>query len=101
MILSLQASIRKSYVYLASADFPARLSVVRLRIPELLEELQWTPYRLAKELGVTEPAVYRLVKRRGHFDRLSGALLDRLCVVTGKTPGELIEWSPARLRRRP
>jgi plasmid maintenance system antidote protein VapI len=80
--------------------FAERLLVVRLRIPELLEELEWTPYRLAKELGVTEPAVYRLVKRRGHFDRLSGALLDRLCVVTGKSPGELLEWSAGRRRSK-
>jgi plasmid maintenance system antidote protein VapI len=74
--------------------------MVRLRIAELLEELEWTPYRLAKELGVTEPAVYRLVKRRGHFDRLSGTLLDRLCAVTGKSPGEQIEWSAGRRRSK-
>lgn len=30
---------------------PRGRRVVRLRIPELLEELEWTPYRLAKELG--------------------------------------------------
>jgi len=74
--------------------------VVRLQIPELLRELRWTPYRLAKELGVTQPAVYRLVKRQGRFDRLSATLLDRLCVVTGKRPGELVEWTPDATRNK-
>jgi DNA-binding Xre family transcriptional regulator len=74
--------------------------MVRLRLPELLEELNWTPYRLAKELGMTEPAVYRLVNRRGQFARLSVAMLERLCEVTGKTPGELLEWVPEKRRRR-
>lgn len=74
--------------------------MVRLRLPEVLEELQWTPYRLAKELGMTEPAVYRLVGRRGQFARLSSTMLDRLCEVTGKTPGELLERVPNKKRAR-
>ena len=74
--------------------------MVRLRLPELLKELRWTPYRLAKELGMTEPAVYRLVNRRGQFARLSVAMLERLCETTGKTPGELLEWVPEKRRRR-
>jgi len=66
----------------------------------LLEELSWTPYRLARELGMTEPAVYRLARRCGHFERLSGELLDRLCTVTGKPPGELLERVPEKRRGR-
>jgi DNA-binding Xre family transcriptional regulator len=74
--------------------------VVRLRLPELLNELGWTPYRLAKELGMTEPAVYRLVKRRGRFARLSATMLDRLCEVTGKAPGQLLERETVKRRPR-
>lgn len=74
--------------------------MVRLKLPEILEELGWTPYRLAKELGMTEPAVYRLVNRRGQFARLSALMLDRLCEVTGKGPGELLEWGPNKKRAR-
>jgi len=74
--------------------------VVRLRFPEVLEELEWTSYRLAKELGMTEPAVYRLVNRQGRFARLSATMLDRLCEVTGKAPGELIEWGPNKRRAK-
>jgi DNA-binding Xre family transcriptional regulator len=74
--------------------------MVRLRLPELLNELGWTPYRLAKELGMTEPGVYRLVNRRGQFARLSAAMLDRLCEVTGKTPGDLLEREPTKRRTK-
>ncbi len=74
--------------------------VVRLRLPELLDELGWTPYRLAKELGMTEPAVYRLVNRRGRFARLSATMLDRLCEVTGKAPGELLERQATKRRAK-
>lgn len=74
--------------------------MVRLKLPEILEELDWTPYRLAKELGMTEPAVYRLVNRRGQFARLSATMLDRLCEVTGKGPGELLEWGPNKRRTK-
>ncbi len=74
--------------------------MVRLRLPELLDELGWTPYRLAKELNMTEPAVYRLVNRRGRFVRLSATLLDRLCEVTGKTPGELLEREATKRRAK-
>lgn len=74
--------------------------MVRLRFPELLEELNWTPYRLAKELDMTEPAIYRLVNREGRFARLSASMLDRLCEVTGKRPGELLEWVPSKRRAR-
>lgn len=74
--------------------------MVRLRLPELLEELDWTPYRLAKELGMTEPAIYRLVNRRGRFARLSATMLDRLCEVTGKAPGELLERESNKRRTK-
>jgi DNA-binding Xre family transcriptional regulator len=73
-------------------------TVVRLRLPELLEELDWTPYRLAKELDMTGPAVYRLVSRRGRFARLSATMLDRLCEITGQPPGKLLEWVPNKRR---
>jgi len=49
---------------------------------------------------MTEPAVYRLARRCGHFERLSGELLDRLCTVTGKPPGELLERVPEKRRGR-
>ncbi len=74
--------------------------MVRLRLPELLDELGWTPYRLAKELGMTEPAVYRLVNRRGRFARLSATMLDRLCEVTGKALGELLERQATKRRAK-
>jgi DNA-binding Xre family transcriptional regulator len=70
--------------------------MIRLRLPELMEEQTppWTTYRLAKELGYTEPSIYRLVRRKGQFQRLDAALLERLCLKFDKPPGEIIEWIP-------
>jgi DNA-binding Xre family transcriptional regulator len=70
--------------------------MIRLRLPELMEEQSppWTTYRLAKELGYTEPTIYRLVRRKGLFQRLDAVLLERMCTRLNKPPGEVIEWVP-------
>jgi len=70
--------------------------MIRLRLPELMEEQNppWSTYRLAKELGYTEPTIYRLVHRRGQFQRLDATLLERLCVKFKKAPGDILEWIP-------
>ena len=59
-----------------------------------IEGAAWTPYRLAKELGMTEPTINRLVRRKGRFDRLSARLLNGLCRVTS-TPAS--SWNGRRL----
>ena len=61
-----------------------------------MQELGWTPYRLAYELGMTKPAIYRLLKRNGRVSRLSAESLDRLCSVTGKKTDDPIEWMPGK-----
>ena len=70
--------------------------MIRFRLPELMDEQSppWTTYRLAKELGYTEPTVYRLVRRKGQFQRLDAALLERLCTKFNRPPGEILEWIP-------
>lgn len=64
--------------------------MIRWRVPELLKELNWTPYRLAKEAGLTVPAAYRLAKGEP-VQRIDTETLERLCDVFERSPGELIE----------
>ena len=65
--------------------------MMRLRVPELLAERDWTAYRLAKASGgrISMSAAYRLAKT-GKFGEVSPAVLDALCDVFGiKDPGPL------------
>jgi DNA-binding Xre family transcriptional regulator len=77
-----------------------RVAMIRWRVPELLRVRGWTPYRLAKESGLTLPAAYRLAKG-DPVERIEVASLEALCDVFGVEPGELIERLPGRKAQPP
>jgi putative transcriptional regulator len=74
--------------------------VIRLRLADLLAERGWTPYRLARETGLTIPTAYRLADVSMSFGRFTADTLDRLCEALGVQPGDLLEWVPETPARR-
>jgi hypothetical protein len=82
---------------------------VRLRIPELLADRQWTAYRLARESGgrISTSTAYRLVASGGKLDTYSHDLLEAVVdVFKPKAVTELFardDPPPAtkRARKRP
>jgi DNA-binding Xre family transcriptional regulator len=74
--------------------------VIRFRIAELLEARGWTRYRLAKQLAMTEPAVYRLSTPGRAVQRIDALTLERLCIAFGVQPGKLLEYVPTASRKR-
>jgi len=74
--------------------------VIRLRLADLLAERGWTPYRLARETGLTSPTAYRRADVSIRFGRFTADTLDRLCEALGVQPGELLEWVPETPARR-
>jgi DNA-binding Xre family transcriptional regulator len=74
--------------------------MIRYRVAELLEKKGWTRYRLAKEMGLTEPAVYRLAEPNRAVTRIDGRTLEKLCQAFKVQPGELLEWVPDKKRGR-
>jgi DNA-binding Xre family transcriptional regulator len=75
--------------------------VIVFRLAQLLEEKGWTPYRLAKESGIPQPTVYRLLSERGETEtRIALKTLDTLCDTLECTVGELLEHIPAKKRAK-
>jgi DNA-binding Xre family transcriptional regulator len=73
--------------------------MIRWRIAEILEQRDWTAYRLAQEAGITVPAAYRLARSRP-VQRIDAGTLETLCALFGVQPGKLLEYVPARKRGR-
>lgn len=73
---------------------------IRLRVAELLEKHDWTPYRLAMEAGITLPVAYRLADPKHAWKRLDLDTLEALCLTFNVQPGELIEWVPEKKGKR-
>lgn len=75
--------------------------LMRLRLPELLEEHGLTAYEVAqRSAGRIDPStLYRLTRKRGRVDRLSTPLLEALCDVLGVEPGALLERETGRKGR--
>jgi DNA-binding Xre family transcriptional regulator len=73
--------------------------MMHARLDELLKKREWTWYRLAKERGITEPAVHRLAVPGRPVSRVDARALEKLCQVVGVGPGELPEWVPDKRRR--
>ena len=65
--------------------------MVRLRLRKLLQNKTVTPYRLAKDTGLSLKTVYKLAHPSGRFDRIGADTLDRLCRVLDCEPGDLLE----------
>ncbi|MDZ4258676.1 MAG: helix-turn-helix transcriptional regulator [Gemmatimonadales bacterium] len=65
----------------------------------------WTPYRLARETGLSGPTAYRLADPTLEFGRFTTSTIDRLCAALEVQPGDLLEWVPdhraTKRKRRP
>jgi DNA-binding Xre family transcriptional regulator len=68
--------------------------VIRFHLAAILSRKGWTPYRLARETGLTVPTAYRLADPDLVFGRFTADTLDRLCSALGVQPGDLLEWVP-------
>lgn len=78
---------------------------MRFRLAEVLEERGWTAYRLAKEVeegggDLTMRAAYRLARPGAAVRRVDLDVLDVLCRVLKTTPGELLEYSADKPKRK-
>lgn len=74
--------------------------MIRFHLATLLKQRNWTPYRLAKETGLTVPAAYRLAHPDLEFGRFTADTLNRLCAALDVQPGALLEWVPDKRRRK-
>jgi putative transcriptional regulator len=74
--------------------------VIRFNLARILARKGWTPYRLARETGLTVPTAYRLADPELQFGRFTADTLDRICAALDVQPGELLEWLPEKRRRR-
>ena len=75
---------------------------MRLRVPELLQEHELTPYALhkASDGRISMSAAYRLAK--GEFGEVSATVLDALCDVFGiRDPGPLFTRDPTPRQTAP
>lgn len=66
---------------------------IRWRLQELLDQREWTAYRLAKEAGLTPSAVYKLLKK-GDVRHVDVATLEALAKAFGVRPWRLLEYEP-------
>lgn len=76
--------------------------MLRLRLPELLEEREMTPYALAKASRgrISMSTAYRLARLRGRVETFDVGVLEALCDVLGVEPGELLEREAKAKRRK-
>ena len=74
----------------------AKLSSMRLRVPELLGDM--TPYRLAKESEgrISLSTAYRLVRMKGRVANFDADMLAALCDVLKVKPKDLLEYLPGK-----
>src|SRR5918911_2588642 len=68
--------------------------VIRFHLAAILKQKGWTPYRLARETGLTVPTAYRLADPALRFGRFTTDTLERLCAALDVQPGDLLEWVP-------
>jgi putative transcriptional regulator len=93
-------SIRKDNYGTYYQPASTELLLIRFHLAAILERKGWTPYRLARETGLTVPTAYRLADPEVQFGRFTADTLDRLCAALDVQPGELLEWVPDTKRRR-
>jgi DNA-binding Xre family transcriptional regulator len=67
--------------------------LMRLRLPELLDDRGWSAYRLARESKgrISMSTAYRLTKLNGRVQTFDAEMLETLCDVLGVKPGDLLE----------
>lgn len=75
---------------------------MRLRIPELLDAADLTPYALHKQSAgrISLSTAYRLARKRGEVKNFAGELLEALCDVLDVEPGDLLERATPKRRRK-
>lgn len=64
--------------------------MIRWNVKAPLEARGWTPYRLAKETGLTIPTAYKLAKDPPAA-RIDAVTLAALCNALELEPGDLLE----------
>lgn len=76
------------------------MDVIRIRLPELLNEEIPTAYAIsrASKDRISMSAAHRLVAKRGIIQRFDADLLEALCEIFDVEPGELIERDKHRRR---
>jgi len=65
---------------------------MKLKLMEMLEKRDMTPYRLAQICGLKSQFIYRIAKERP--PKISLATVDKLCGALECQPGELLEYVP-------
>lgn len=70
--------------------------MIEFRLAQLLEEREWSAYELAKQSGIPQPTVYRLLSDRGRTDvRISLRMLDVLCETLNCGVADILKHVPA------
>lgn len=64
---------------------------IRWHLKRLLDAKGMTAYALAKELGITNSAAYKLARAEA-MPRMSEEMLDALCRALDCQPGDLLEY---------
>ena len=69
-----------------------RRGVLRLRVRQLLEARDLSPYALAKFTGLSLNSIYRLTSSSGRFRLIRADTIERLCGALRVTPSELFAY---------
>ena len=72
--------------------------MIRWKLGPILEKRGWSAYRLALEVGLTQPVAYRITRPGIFVTRIDAATLDALCRKFDLQPGQLLEYVPGRGR---
>lgn len=72
--------------------------MIRWKLAPILEKRGWSAYRLALEVGLTQPVAYRITRPGIFVTRIDAATLDALCKKFDLQPGQLLEYVPGRGR---
>lgn len=71
--------------------------VIEFRLAKILKQRRWSAYKLAKESGIPQPTVYRLLSDTAARDaRISLRTLDSLCTTLECGVGDLLKFVPAK-----
>ena len=84
--------------------FGSVMDMIRVRLPELLEEHKKIPtaYAIAKASKgrISLSAAHRLVRAEGAVQRYDADVIEALCEMFGIGPGELFELNAKKPRPR-
>lgn len=75
-------------------------TMIKFKLAELLEEKEWTAYRLAREAKITMPVAYKLADPDVEIRRVDVETLEKLCRTLGVQPGDLLEYVPEKAPAR-